>query len=90
MSNIESQKYSYLPEAIEKKSVKSEKFRDIYDFYKLFKMQKYAKRYACPDLKKDKSLRRQHFSKSTTEYISFFNPEQVFVGRNVAKTSKDN
>ena len=32
MNNIQSQKYGYSPEAIEENAVKSEKFREIYDF----------------------------------------------------------
>ena len=32
MNNIQSQKYGYPPEAIEENAVKSEKFREIYDF----------------------------------------------------------
>ena len=32
----------------------------------------------------------KHLYKSTTENVSFFNREQIFVVRKVAKTSKDN
>ena len=52
MKNIQSQKYGYSPEVIKENTVKSEKFRDIYDFYRLLKVQKHAKRYACADAKK--------------------------------------
>ena len=47
------------PEAIEENAIKSEKFRDIYDFYRLLKVQKHAKRSARPDTKKGKLLRRR-------------------------------
>ena len=56
MNNIPSQKCSYPPETIEKNAVKSEKLRDIYDFYRLLKVQKHAKRYTRTDAKKDKLL----------------------------------
>ena len=44
---------------IEENEVKSDKFRDIYDFYRLLKVRKHAKRYARADSKKDKSLHRR-------------------------------
>ena len=59
MNNIQSQKYGYPPEAIEENAVRSEKFRNVYDFYRLLKVQKHAKRYARADAKKGKSLRRR-------------------------------
>ena len=46
MNNIQYQKYGYLPEAIEENVIRSEKFRDIYNFYRLLKVQKHAERYA--------------------------------------------
>ena len=60
INSIQSQKYGYHPEVIEENAVKSGKFRDIYNFYRLLlKVQKHAKRYARADAKKDKSLRRR-------------------------------
>ena len=59
MNNIQSQKFDYPPEAIKENVVKSETFRDIYDFYSLLKVQKHAKRYARADAKKDKLLQRR-------------------------------
>ena len=116
MSNIQSQKYGYPPEAIEENAIKSEKFKDIYDFYMLLKApKKHAKKYARVDVKKDKLSRRRlreplkvgkrvlalvehlkkkdeskHLYKSTTDNVSFFNCEQIFVVRKIVKTSKDN
>ena len=58
MNNSQSQKYSYSPKAIEENVRRSDKFRDIYDFYRLLKLQKHTKRYACADAKKDKLLSR--------------------------------
>ena len=58
MNNIQSLKYGYPPEAIEENAIRSDKFRDIYDFYRLLKVQKHAERCPCADVKKDKWLRR--------------------------------
>ena len=115
MNNAQSQKYGYPPETIEENAIRSEKFRDIYDFYRLLKEQKHAERYIHGDAKKDKFLRRRlrkplkvgermlalaeclkkndapkYLYKSTTEMVSFFDREQIFVVRKVVKTSKDN
>ena len=38
MNKIRSQKYSYPLEAIKENVAKNEKFRDIYDFYRLLKV----------------------------------------------------
>ena len=114
MNNVQSQKYGYPPEAIEENAIRSEKFIDTYNFYRLLKVEKHAYRYARADVKKDKLLRRRlrepikvgervlalaerlkkkettkHLYKSTTENVSFFNREQIFVVRKVAKASKD-
>ena len=59
MNNIESQKYGDLPQAINENVVTSETFIAIYDFYRLLKVQKHAKRYAHVDAKKEKSLRKR-------------------------------
>ena len=59
MNSIQSQKYRYPSEAIKENAVKIEKFRHIYDFYRPLKKQKYVKRYARADAKKDKSLGRR-------------------------------
>ena len=114
MNNIQSQKYGYSPKAIQENVIRSEKFRDIYDFYRLLKERKHDERYVHGDAKKDKFLRRRlrkplkvgervlasaqclkkkdtpkHLYKSTTEMVSFFNREQIFVIRKIVKTSKD-
>ena len=51
-------RFDYSPTAIEENVRRSDKFRDIYDFYRLLKLQKHTKRYACADAKKDKLLSR--------------------------------
>ena len=58
MNNVRLQKYGYPPMAVEENAVKSEKFREIYNFYMLFKVKEHAERCARPDLKKDKTLRK--------------------------------
>ena len=40
--------------AVEENAVKSEKFRESYNFYMLFKVKEHAERYARTDLKKAK------------------------------------
>ena len=59
INNVRSQKYGYPSEAAEENAVKSEKFREIYHVYRLFKVKEDAERYACTDAKKDKTLRRR-------------------------------
>ena len=44
---------------VERKAAKSEKFRDIYNFYRLVKVRQHAERYEHADVKKDKKLRKK-------------------------------
>ena len=55
MSNIQSQKYGYPLEVIEENTIRSEKYRDIYDFYRTLKAQKHPR----ADMKNDKLLCRR-------------------------------
>ena len=55
MSNIQSQKYGYPLEAIKENTIRSEKYRDIYDFYRTLKAQKHPR----ADMKNDKLLCRR-------------------------------
>ena len=59
MDRVNSQKYGYAPNAIEEKAVESERFRDIYNFYRLVKVKQIAERYERADIEKDKKLRRK-------------------------------
>ena len=54
MNNINSQKYGYVPNAIEEKAV--ERFREIYDFYRLVKVKQNAERYEHVNVEKDKKI----------------------------------
>ena len=42
MNSTRSQKYGYAPDEVEEKADKSEKFRDIYNFYRLPKVRQHA------------------------------------------------
>ena len=55
MSNIQLQKYGYPLEAIEENTIRSEKCRDIYNFYRTLKVQKHPR----ADMKNDKLLCRR-------------------------------
>ena len=59
MNSVNSQKYSYTHNAIEEKIVEAERFRDIYNFYRLVKIKQHAERYECTDVEKDKKLCRK-------------------------------
>ena len=59
MDRVNSQKYGYAPNAIEEKAVESERFKDIYNFYRLVKVKQIAERYERADIEKDKKLRRK-------------------------------
>ena len=59
MNSTSSQKYGYAPDAVEEKVAESEKFRDIYDFYRLVKVRQHAERYQHAGAKKDKKLRKK-------------------------------
>ena len=54
MNRVNSQKYGYAPNAIEEKAVESERFREIYDFYRLVTVKQHAERYECENVEKDK------------------------------------
>ena len=57
MNSINLQKYGYAPNAIEEKLVQNERFREIYDFYRLVRVKQHAERYEGADIEKDKKLR---------------------------------
>ena len=98
MNNINLQKYGYAPNAIEKKAVEIERFREIYNFYRLVKVLKINEktkgtiqnwRKSAIGGRAFKKERRVpgNLYKSITENISFFNREQVFVVRKIVKIS---
>ena len=59
MNSISSQKYGHPPNAIEEKALESERFREIYNFYRLVKVKQHTERYEHLDIKKDKVLHRR-------------------------------
>ena len=108
MNNVNSRKYGVPPETVEKKSVEDENFREVYDFHRMVRVSRDAKRYKHNDIRFDKKtykklrspltvrekvlvlaerLRKKdapgNLYKSTTENISFFNREEIFIVRKV-------
>ena len=59
MNSVNSHKYGYALNVIEEKAVEMEKFRDIYDFYRLVKVRQHAERCEHADVKKDKKLHKK-------------------------------
>ena len=59
LNSIASQKYGVLPNFVEEITQKDEKFCEIYDFYRLVKVQKYAKRYNHNDIRKSDKKRKK-------------------------------
>ena len=108
MNNVNSQKYGVPLEMVEKKSLEDEKFREVYNFHRMVRVSRDAKRYKRNDIRFDKKtykklrspltirekvlvlaerLRKKdapgNLYKSTTENISFFNREEIFIVRKV-------
>ena len=108
MIKNKSQKYGIPPEEIEEKSLATNEFREVYDFYRMVKVSKEADSYERSDIRFDKKLRAKlrspllvgekvlalaerlrnkdtsgNLHKSTTENMSFFNREQIFIVRKV-------
>ena len=52
INSTRSQKYGYAADAVEEKAAENEKFRDIYNFYRLVKVRQHAERYERADVKK--------------------------------------
>ena len=108
MNNVNSQKYGVPLEMVEEKSLEDEKFREVYNFHRMVRVSRDAKRYKHNDIRFDKKtykklrspltirekvlvlaerLRKKdapgNLYKSTTENISFFNREEIFIVRKV-------
>ena len=108
MNRTISEKYGISPEEVEKKSIESEIFKEVYGFHRLKKVNKDAERYERYDISYDKKTRKKlrapleigekvlvlaerirkkdapgKLYKSTTENISFFNREKIFIIRKV-------
>ena len=111
MNNLNSQNYGVPAKTVEKKSLIDEKLRQVYDFHRMVRVSKDAKRYKRNDIRFDKKTRKKLGSplmvgekvlvlakrlrkkdapgslyQSTTENISFFNIEEVFIMRKVLST----
>ena len=59
MNNINSQKYGYPPELIEKKALSDNIFREIYDFHRIVRVSQDAARYKHHDIRVDKKNSRR-------------------------------
>ena len=59
MNNVNSQKYGVPPEMVEKKSLKDEKFREVYDFHRMVIVSRDAKRNKPNDIRFDKKTRKK-------------------------------
>ena len=59
MNNTNSQKYELAPNTIEKKSLENKDFPEIYDFHRMVKVSKSAKRYNRNDVRFDKKSRKK-------------------------------
>ena len=54
INNVNSQKYGVPPETVEKKSLKDEKFREVYEFHRMVRVSRDAERYKRNDICFDK------------------------------------
>ena len=59
LNSIASQKYVVSPNFIEENTQQDERFCKIYNFYRLLKVQKYAKRYKCNNIRQDDKKRKK-------------------------------
>ena len=59
MNKITSQKYGFSPDFVEEKTLNYEKFREVYDFHRLVKVQKISERYEHSNIKSDGRFRRK-------------------------------
>ena len=48
-----------MPNFVEENTQQDEKFREIYDFYRLVKVQKYVERYKRKDIRQDNKKRKK-------------------------------
>ena len=71
MNKINSQKYGFPPETIEKKALSDNVFQEIYDFHRIVRVSKDAARYKRYDIRLDKKRRKQQL------------PEPLVVGEKV-------
>ena len=54
INNVNSQKYGVPPKTVEKKSLEDEKFLEVYDFHRMVRVSRDAKRYKHNDNRFDK------------------------------------
>ena len=72
LNSIASHKYVVLPNFVEENTQQDENFHKIYDFYRLVKVQKYAKRYKRNDIRKTiKNVKNQESHLSLVKKILY-------------------
>ena len=54
MNNIALQKFGFPPDFVEEKTLNNKNFCQVYDFHRLVKFRKFAKRYERSDIKSDR------------------------------------
>ena len=59
MNNVNSQKYGVPLEMVEEKSLEDEKFREVYNFHRMVRVSRDAKRYKRNDIRFDKKTRKK-------------------------------
>ena len=59
LNSIASQKFRVSPNFVEENTQQDEKFCEIFDFYRLFKVQKYSERYKCNNIRQDDKKRKK-------------------------------
>ena len=59
MNNVNSLKYGVPPKTVEKKPLKDVKFREVYDFHRMVRVSRDAKRYKRNDIRFDKKTRKK-------------------------------
>ena len=60
MNNVNSQKYGVPPETFKKKSLEDKKFWEVYNFNRVVRVSRDAKRYKCNDIRFEKKLAKNY------------------------------
>ena len=59
MNKVTSQKYGFSPDFVKEKALNGKHFREIYDFNRLVKVQKHAKRHERSNIQSDKRFHKK-------------------------------
>ena len=61
MNNFNSEKYGVPLETVEKKSLEDEKFWEVYDFHRMFRVSRDVKRYKRNNIRFDKKTGKKNY-----------------------------